>query len=104
MTKRKKITIWLIVLLPLLFVGYLAFNGWHLYPGTFRTYSAAAKDITGTDTSKWSIQYRQYCGGCHGIQANKFANGEWKFGKTKSAIFKAIKYGDAKEGMPAFES
>jgi glucose/arabinose dehydrogenase len=33
-----------------------------------------------------------------------FISHEWKYGKTKSSIFKAIKYGYPNSGMPAFDS
>lgn len=100
--KRKKRVIVLVVMLAL-FAMYLAVNNWHIIPQPFRTYSAAANETTG-DTSSLAKQYRQYCGGCHGMQMDKFVTHEWKSGKTKSAIFKAIKYGYTNDGMPAYSA
>lgn len=105
MTTRKKVWVSAAIILPLLFLGYLANNGWHLQPSVFITY--AGKDnvtLNDIDTSVVTRQYRQYCAGCHGRQMGTFVKHEWKFGKTKAAIFKATKYGYPKDGMPAFEA
>ncbi|HMO61807.1 MAG TPA: PQQ-dependent sugar dehydrogenase [Ferruginibacter sp.] len=99
MSLKKKFILFGLGLL-LLFVLYLAFNNWQLIPQPFKTYSA----LTGTDTTAAAVQYKKYCGGCHGMQMQKFVTYDWKFGKTKSAIFKAVKYGYLNDGMPAYEA
>lgn len=86
--------------LALLFVIYLAINNWQLVPQPFLTYG---KSELMTDTSTTAAQYRKFCGGCHGNDMATFVNHQWKFGKTRSAIFKAIKYGYPETGMPAFD-
>lgn len=101
MTKKRKITLSVAVILPLLFVVYLAFNNWHLMPQPFVTYGG--KGGTAPDTAATALQYRKFCAGCHGNDMGTFVSHQWKFGKTRSAIFKAIKYGYPTTGMPAFE-
>ncbi len=101
--KRKSVLFLLLIAGGLLL--YLAFNNWQLVPRPFSTYSGLAQqDNVDTANAKLAQQYRQYCGGCHGMQMEKFVQHEWKFGKTKSAIFKAIKYGYVNEGMPGYEA
>ena len=85
---------------PLLVLTYVAFNGWHLIPQPFITYGGKGSMA---DTSVAGSQYRQYCAGCHGNDMKTFVNHEWKFGKTRSAVFKAIKYGYPVTGMPAYD-
>ncbi|MFT3679733.1 MAG: PQQ-dependent sugar dehydrogenase [Ferruginibacter sp.] len=101
--KNRKTLKYILILLPVLFVVYLALNNWHIVPQPFITYSSLAKDEA-PDSSTQAKQYRQYCGGCHGMQMDKFVEHHWKFGKTKSAIFKAIKYGYTNDGMPGYEA
>lgn len=100
MTRKRKISISLLIMLPLLFLVYLVFNDWHLLPQPFVTYGGKG-DFA--DTAVAGVQYRKYCGGCHGNDMVTFVNHQWKFGKTKSAVFKAIKYGYPNTGMPAFD-
>jgi len=100
MTKRRKITVSVVMIAPLLVLTYVAFNGWHLIPQPFITYGGKGSMA---DTSVAGSQYRQYCAGCHGNDMKTFVNHEWKFGKTRSAVFKAIKYGYPVTGMPAYD-
>jgi glucose/arabinose dehydrogenase/cytochrome c553 len=53
---------------------------------------------------KAALNYRNYCGGCHGEKMDAFVDRQWKHGNTKEDLFKAIKNGYANEGMPAFDS
>jgi glucose/arabinose dehydrogenase len=53
---------------------------------------------------KAELNYRNYCGGCHGEKMDAFVDRQWKHGNTKDDLFKAIKNGYANEGMPAFDS
>lgn len=101
MTGKRKTVLSVIIILPLLFVTYLAFNNWHLIPQPFITYGG--KGSSTADTASMAVQYRKYCGGCHGNDMGTFVNHDWKFGKTRSAVFKAIKYGYTTTGMPAFD-
>lgn len=54
--------------------------------------------------TKATINYQSFCGGCHGEKMNAFVDRDWKHGKTREDLFKAIKYGYHDEGMPAFDS
>ncbi|MEN9571124.1 MAG: hypothetical protein RL172_2355 [Bacteroidota bacterium] len=99
-------TPWRIVLafFIVLSVAYFWMNDWHLKPRLFVTYAGSdSANISRMDTSKVSKHYSKYCAGCHGRQMEKFVKHDWKFGKTKAAIFKAIKYGYTTTGMPAFD-
>lgn len=101
---NKKVLLSVAVILPVLFVTYLALNDWHLIPKTFMIYGGkTSEQFKVLDTSVVAGQYRQYCAGCHGQQMNTFVKHDWKFGKTKSAIFKAVKYGYPDKGMPGYE-
>lgn len=102
MTRKKRVFLSVAIILPVLFIAYLAFNGWHLVPQSFRTYGGVGGDA-GADSTLAGKQYRQYCAGCHGNEMKTFVNHEWKFGKTRSAVFKAIKYGYPTTGMPAYD-
>ena len=104
MTIKRKLFLSTAVFLPVLFLVYLAMNDWHIVPKVFRTYSGIAQKQPDTDTSVVASQYSKYCAGCHGRQMSTFVNHDWKFGKTKSAVFKAIKYGYPNTGMPGFEA
>jgi len=98
-TGRKKL-LWAALSLVLVFAAYLAFNNWQLIPQPFITYGGKGSIA---DTSVAGTQYRQYCAGCHGNDMKTFVNHEWKFGKTRAAVFKAIKYGYPETGMPAYD-
>jgi len=105
MTRKRKLLVTAAILLPSLFFIYLATNNWHLIPKVFTTYSGIAMNNSAiSDTGTVSAKYRKFCGGCHGWEMGTFVNHDWKFGKTKSAIFKAIKYGYPNTGMPGFDS
>ena len=54
--------------------------------------------------TKAAINYQTYCGGCHGEKMNAFVDRDWRHGKTREDLFKAIKVGYHNEGMPAFDS
>ena len=101
MTRKRKILLAVIITVPLLFVAYLAFNGWHLLPQRFVTYGGIGD--APNDTAATAKQYRKFCAGCHGNDMATFVNHKWKFGKTRSAVFKAIKYGYPTTGMPAYD-
>lgn len=51
---------------------------------------------------KAAVNYKNYCGGCHGERMDAFVDRQWKHGNKKEDLFKAIKEGYANEGMPAF--
>jgi glucose/arabinose dehydrogenase len=53
---------------------------------------------------KAAIHYQNFCGGCHGEKMNAFVDRDWKHGKGREDLFKAIKLGYHDEGMPAFDS
>ncbi|AOM77823.1 PQQ-dependent sugar dehydrogenase [Pedobacter steynii] len=53
---------------------------------------------------KAELNYRNYCGGCHGEKMDAFVDRQWKHGNAKEDLFKAIKNGYANEGMPAFDA
>ncbi len=57
-----------------------------------------------SDTLRAEVNYRQYCGGCHGEKMDMFVDRQWKHGNTREDLFKAVKYGYHDEGMPAFDS
>ncbi len=57
-----------------------------------------------TTLGKAAINYQTYCSGCHGEKMNAFADREWKHGKSREDLFKAIKIGYPNGGMPAFDS
>jgi aldose sugar dehydrogenase len=100
MAIKKRKLVWVGLAIVSLFAGYLAFNNWQLMPQPFITYGGKGAIA---DTSVAGSQYRQYCAGCHGNDMKTFVNHEWKFGKTRSAVFKAIKYGYPTTGMPAYD-
>ncbi len=101
MTRKRKIILSFAIALPVMFVVYLAFNGWHLLPQPFITYGGMG-DMQ-NDSSAAGKQYRKFCAGCHDSKMSTFVKENWKFGKTRSAIFKGIKYGYPTTGMPAFD-
>lgn len=49
-----------------------------------------------------AANYKSYCAGCHGEKMDAFVDRQWKHGKTKEDLFKAIKYGYPDGGMPAY--
>ena len=53
---------------------------------------------------KAAVNYQTYCGGCHGEKMNAFVDREWKHGKSRNDLFKAIKLGYNDGGMPSFAS
>jgi glucose/arabinose dehydrogenase len=53
---------------------------------------------------KAAVHYQNFCGGCHGEKMNAFVDRDWKHGKSREDLFKAIKFGYHDEGMPAFDS
>ena len=104
MTIKKRLLISTVIILPVLFLVYLVNNNWHIVPGVFITYGGINdKKYSSDDTVKAAMQYSKYCAGCHGQEMAIYVNHTWKIGKTKSAIFKAIKYGYPNDGMPGFE-
>lgn len=100
MARKKKNTLLVLIAIPVLFLTYLVVNGWHLMPQPFITYGGKGNMA---DTSVAGVQYRKFCAGCHGNDMKTFVNHEWKFGKTRAAVFKAIKYGYTNTGMPAYD-
>ncbi len=48
--------------------------------------------------------YAEFCAGCHGIKMNAFLDRRWKHGNSREDLFKAIKFGYADEGMPAYDT
>lgn len=60
--------------------------------------------IAGADTLRAEQNYRQYCGGCHGEKMDAFVDRQWKHGKSREDLYKAVKVGYHDEGMPAFDS
>ena len=48
--------------------------------------------------------YQNFCSGCHGEKMDAFVDRQWKHGSGKADMFKAIKFGYANEGMPAFDA
>ena len=104
MTIKKRLLISTVIILPVFFLVYLVNNNWHIVPGVFITYGGINdKKYSSDDTVKAAMQYSKYCAGCHGQEMATYVNHTWKIGKTKSAIFKAIKYGYPNDGMPGFE-
>ena len=104
MTIKKRLLISTVIILPVLFLVYLVNNNWHIVPGVFITYGGINdKKYSRDDTVKAAMQYSKYCAGCHGQEMATYVNHTWKICKTKSAIFKAIKYGYPNDGMPGFE-
>lgn len=53
---------------------------------------------------KAALNYRNFCGGCHGEKMDAFVDRQWKHGNKKEDLVKAIKHGYANEGMPSFDS
>lgn len=94
-------------MITLLIVGclmtYYFINNQQWIPTVFTTYSKIGEKKT-ADTSLSARHYQKYCSGCHGEGLENFTAHQWKNGKTKSAIFKAIKYGYANDGMPAYDT
>ena len=104
MNTNIKLLISIAITLSVVFLGYLANNNWQIVPGVFITYGGISyKEYPNDDTAKAAMQYSTYCAGCHGQQMATYVNHTWKIGKTKSGIFKAIKYGYPNDGMPGFE-
>ncbi len=104
MTTNVKILVSTAIILSVLFLGYLFNNNGQIVPGVFITYGGISNiKYRNDDTSKVAMQYSTYCAGCHGQEMASYVNHAWKIGKTKSAIFKAIKYGYPNDGMPGFE-
>ena len=54
--------------------------------------------------SRAIVNYSSYCGGCHGEKMDAFVDRDWKHGSSRQELFKAIKYGYADEGMPAYDT
>lgn len=52
--------------------------------------------------SKSALLYETYCSGCHGEKMNAFVDRDWKHGKGRTDLYKAIKEGYPNGGMPAF--
>jgi len=50
------------------------------------------------------LNYQNFCGGCHGEKMDAFVDRKWKHGSSKAEMYKAIKFGYADEGMPAFQA
>jgi aldose sugar dehydrogenase len=73
-------------------------------PPVFTTYGSTAINNTLSDSGTAARHYQKFCSGCHGVELEKFTGHQWKNGKTKSAIFKAIKYGYANDGMPGYDT
>lgn len=46
--------------------------------------------------------YANYCAGCHGNNLEDLKDGQWKNGSDRNSIFKSIKEGIVKDGMPAY--
>ncbi len=69
-----------------------------------RTEVPPNEQATDSIFSKAAINYQTFCGGCHGEKMNAFVDRNWKHGKTREDLFKAIKTGYHDEGMPAFDS
>lgn len=48
--------------------------------------------------------YQNFCSSCHGRKAEDFVNREWQYGSSSEELFKAIKYGNEQDGMPAYDT
>ena len=57
-----------------------------------------------TDSGKAAINYKKFCGSCHGEKMDAFVDRTWKYGSTGENLFKSIKQGYADKGMPAFDT
>jgi aldose sugar dehydrogenase len=58
--------------------------------------SSSNGKTAGTSVAK----FKQYCSGCHGADANVFADRQWKHGNTKADIVKSITTGYPDLSMP----
>ena len=66
--------------------------------------NASCNSLTGAYASvKDSSNYVNYCAGCHGYKFEEFQNRDWMFANSNDELFKIIKHGEDKMGMPAFE-
>lgn len=74
-----------------------------LWQGTFQKNSLELKaDHPMLDSAQ--ANYRSYCAGCHGEKMEAFVDRRWVYGNKRQDIFKAIKNGYVKNGMPGFDS
>ncbi|RZJ81310.1 MAG: cytochrome c [Flavobacterium sp.] len=48
--------------------------------------------------------YTNFCASCHGNKVEAFADRKWNHGKTREDLFKSIKDGYEKGGMPSFKA
>jgi len=57
-----------------------------------------------TDSGKAAINYKKFCGSCHGEKMDAFVDRTWKYGSTGENLFKSIQQGYADKGMPSFDT
>lgn len=48
--------------------------------------------------------FKTYCSGCHGANANVFVDRKWQNGNDRASLIKSIKSGLIQDGMPAFDT
>ncbi|MCG8697298.1 MAG: PQQ-dependent sugar dehydrogenase [Bacteroidales bacterium] len=59
--------------------------------------------IPGVDFEEASLNYKNYCAGCHGNNLEAFVNRDWVYGKDPDNVFISIKEGKSDIGMPGFK-
>jgi len=48
--------------------------------------------------------FKTYCSGCHGTNANVFVDRKWEHGNDRPSLIKSMRSGIIQEGMPAFDT
>lgn len=90
------------VLLCFLMAQYACHQGAKPKPQNESTSSDSTPQMA--DLSEAVTDYANYCAGCHGEKMEAFADRQWVHDNSRQGLFKAIKYGYADEGMPAFDT
>lgn len=57
-----------------------------------------------TKTASPKVNYTNYCASCHGNYLEDFVDRDWQYGESRDEVFAAIKYGNADDGMPAYDT
>ncbi len=59
---------------------------------------------TGNAMSNAQSNFKTYCSGCHGANANVFVDRKWQHGSDRPNLIKSIRSGIITDGMPAFDT
>ncbi len=92
MKKIKYTLVGFVVLLLLAFTAYKC--------TTKKMMANAHKKVVGNSEEN----YQEFCASCHGDKVKKFiTRDKWVYGEDRESMFKVIKFGADKDGMPAYQ-